>query len=50
MAQTTRDASFGPFLLVVVSRKSVRIAVIPIVVVDMNKYTKETRKFKKNTY
>ena len=35
MAQTKHLASFGPVFLVVVSCKSVCIAEIPIVVVDM---------------
>ena len=36
MAQTTQNTSFGPVLVVVVSHKSIPIAVMPIVVVDIN--------------
>ena len=47
MAQTTRNASFGPVLLVVASSVSIRSTVAPRVLVDKNELEKKHNKKKK---
>ena len=42
MAQTTRNVSFGPVLLVVASSVSIRSTVAPRVLVDKNELKKKT--------